>query len=239
LLLDRDVIRALVIVVALEGITAASPRFDPATLGPPTRASAVGQTGLLASRWVEDAYGGYGLDVDRIPIYVLPGNEFDATYRRFGGRGGGMNVSVDGFAYQGVVFVRKGGLFGISAKTLTHELLHALSTRFTNEAQSHGNGNLIEGVTELFTRRACPPEKLPRGVRVRKSVYGAYAQFAAELAALIGIEELARCYFEKGYLALEALIDRRVGKRRFRRAARFLEADDLQGALGALGIAVR
>ena len=216
--------RALVLLMVLESVAAAELTA--------TRASALGKAGQVASTWLADAYG---LDADAVPVYLLPQEEFSRRYQRLGGRVGGMGVSVEGFAHEGVVYVKRGGLFGIGAKTLLHELLHALSRRFTGEAQSHGRRNVIEGVTEFFTLRAAPPEKLPPGVRVRRSVYGAYAEFAAHLAAVVGVDELAACYFERGYFALEKAVDRKLGgKGRLRRAAQRLEADDLQGALSFL-----
>lgn len=224
-------LRALALVLALGGTAVAQTPFDPSHLGEASQVDDVGKPGVLAGQWVEQAYG---VDTSQVPVYILPLETFEQVYQTLGGRSHAMGVSVEGFAFDGVVYVKKGGLFGISAKTLTHELLHALSPRFTREAHAHGKSNLIEGVTEFFTLRATPPEKLPRGVRVRKSVYGAYTQFAGQLAAIVGAEVLADCYFEKGYVALERAVDRRVGKGRLRRATKFLQVDDLDGALQAL-----
>jgi hypothetical protein len=146
---------------------------------------------------------------------VLDGAAFAARYREMSGRPADR---VAGFELGGVVYVRN-HVMTVNRTIVAHEILHALSGRFAREAQARGHKNLIEGVTDHLAHQIAPQ----RGYRQSgfpRSAYGGFEALAAELAATVGEEVLASCYFRRGYLALERAYDARRGRGSLERAAR-------------------
>src|SRR5262249_11773312 len=111
--------------------------------GPTTRLGTQGQRVTAAIR------AALGLDASHVPVHVMTSQALTRSYGKVGGSAMRYRIALEGFHFQGHVFV-KDGLMGISDQTLTHEVLHALSRRFTTEAGARGYYNLTEGMTDFF-----------------------------------------------------------------------------------------
>lgn len=119
---------------------------------------------------------------------------------------------------------------------MTHEAMHALSHRFSNEARRSRLVNLVEGSTDYITRELAV---LMMGKRreALHSAYDGYVRFFQALMTRLGDEGprlLADCYLRDGYVTFERSVDRMLGVR-LGRAAQRLEHDDLRGALDEIG----
>jgi hypothetical protein len=177
--------------------------------------------------------GAFGVDASRVPIYVLD----KKTLGQVDGILSGRTVRHDrlrGLEYRGVVYLDAHHIE--VRETLTHELLHALSRRFSGEAARRGHHKLVEGMTQYMTRQTGVTDELrAAGIRRRGTAYGMYLRFAERLADVLGDEVIARCYFRTGFTELEREADRALGKGRLARALGHLKRDDLGAALKALG----
>ena len=207
-------------------------------LGDPVRLGrATGSLAPIARAVIARVRRSYGADPSAIPVYLVSDRELGRLEQRIDRRDSPVS-RLRGFEFRGVVYVAAGHLE--LEETLVHEVLHALSQRFAAEAQARGLGKLVEGTTQYLTMQTGVSHALKQhGFRRRGTAYGMYARFARHLADLVGDDVLARCYLGGGYAALERAVDRRIGAGRMARAARRLEADDMSGALAALGPAAR
>ena len=216
--------------------TAAVPRAVRAELGAPVPLrrlrGGLGEAGrevaaLLRSMWAVDA--------SEVPVYLVDRRTLGRIERRISRRDR-AHPRLRGFAYRGVIYVDEHHAEVV--ETLTHELLHALSARFTREAHARGHAVFVEGVTQYLTRETGVAADLKRrGLRRRGSAYGMYLRFAERIADVVGDEVLAESYFHRGLHHLEREVDRVVGPGRMARALRHLDRDDLGGAYRALGAA--
>lgn len=198
---------------------------------------ATGSLAPIARAVIARVRRSYGADASAIPVYLVSDRMLGRLEQRIDRRDSPVS-RLRGFEYRGVVYVAAGHLE--LEETLVHEVLHALSQRFAAEARARGAGKLVEGTTQYLTMQTGVSHALKqRGFRRRGTAYGMYARFARHLADLIGDDVLARCYLGGGYVALERAVDRRIGAGRMARAARRLQADDMGGALAALGPAAR
>lgn len=238
-LASRVVVAALV--AALAAMTRAeATREDPVPpsiaerLGRPVPLGKLrGRLGPVARDLVQLLRGTFGVDASRVPIYVLDKktlNQVDAILS-------GRTVRHDrlrGLEYKGVVYLDAQHIE--MRETLTHELLHALSRRFSGEAYRRGHPELVEGMTQYMTRQTGVTDELRAGgMRRRGTAYGMYVRFAERLADVLGDEVVAQCYFRGGFVELEREMDRAVGRGRLARALERLKDDDLGAALRALG----
>lgn len=189
---------------------------------------APGRVGVAAAEVVALLDRVYAVDARRVPVYLLDPRDLHRAHALIEGRR--TSELVRGFEYRGVVYLDRAQ--PSYKETLVHELLHALSGRFTREADARGGRHLVEGVTQHLT--------MSTGTRLRAggrgTSYGMYVRFAARLGEALGDDLLADCYFRQGYDALERAADRRLGRGRLARAVHHLEADDYRGAVRALGV---
>ena len=177
--------------------------------------------------------GAYGVDASRVRIYLLDRKTLNQVDAILSGRPV-RHDRLRGLEYRGVVYLDENHIE--VRETLTHELLHALSRRFSGEAGRRGHHTLVEGMTQYMTRQTGVSDELrAAGIRRRGTAYGLYLRFAERLADVLGDEVLARCYFQDGFLELEREADRALGKGRLARALGHLKQDDLGAALKALG----
>ena len=119
---------------------------------------------------------------------------------------------------------------------MTHEVLHALSHRFSKEADRKRLVSFVEGATDYLARELAVLMMGKRRERLH-SAYDGYVRFFQALMQRLGEEGprlLADCYLRDGYLAFEARVDRTLGIS-LGRAAQLLQHDDLRGALTELG----
>lgn len=192
-----------------------------------------GLVGSMARSVSESIDRVFGVDVRQVATHVLDQRGFDAAYARVGGRPTGSRRRggrfLMGFEYRGEVYL-KNTLFKVNREVVIHELLHAVSQRFADEAAQRGRRNLIEGVTDYLTHRVIAPQQAGR----MQSAYRGYERFAALLARRVGQKHLERCYFERGYRALVRRAGAVLGPERFRRAVNRLEANDVDGASALL-----
>jgi hypothetical protein len=189
-----------------------------ATPAPVRLADAPGVVGAIGKTIGPALRDRFGVDPSDVPTIVLDGRSFAELYRRISGR---PATRVTGFEYRGVIHVRD-HVLAVNKTIVAHEILHALSQRFSREARQRGYGNLIEGVTDYFTHKVIPARRLGEAGFPR-SAYGRFEQTAAELAALVGDDVLADCYFRRGFDALERAVDAKGGEGRMAAAARPLQ----------------
>jgi hypothetical protein len=185
-----------------------------------------------------DAFEGELLHDPRcFQVEVLDDDALERRYRRIGRRGPG--ASIVGFhapklGADSTVFVVPQPGQGLEVVIL-HEVLHALSHRFSQEAARRRLNHLVEGATEYLTRELCAASlAIPR--REFRTGYGDYLAFYDALMGRLGKEALsllAAAYLGDGYDAFEREVDQRLGPR-LREAGRALEGDDLRGALQRL-----
>jgi hypothetical protein len=196
-----------------------------ARLGGPLRPVARDLVRLLRST--------YGVDPSAVPVYLLDKQRLGQVDALLSGRPG-YRDRLRGLEYQGVVYL---DVQHIEVReTLTHELLHALSRRFSGEANRAHHHELVEGMTQYMTSQTGVTDELrAAGMRRRGTAYGMYVRFAERLADVLGDEVIASCYFRRGFTALEQEADRALGEGRLDRALTHLKRDDLGGALKALG----
>jgi hypothetical protein len=177
-----------------------------------------------------------GLDARCIKVVILEPNELKKRHQALGGR---SRVEFDGFhrpvlATAQTVFIKQEHL-GVRSEVLVHEVLHAMSQRFTLEATPR-RSNMVEGLTEYFTREVSLGQLgLTAGEWEQVEVYGDYVRFAARLASIVGKDRLRAYFFEQGFKSLERAVDGKRGTGALRRAAKLLQEDDLRGALATLG----
>ncbi|MEO6950505.1 MAG: hypothetical protein ABI321_01725 [Polyangia bacterium] len=129
------------------------------------------------------------------------------------------------------VFVTPNGQIPLEV-VMTHEVLHALSHRFSKEASRRRLVNLVEGSTDYLARELAVL-MMGKHRDSLHSAYDGYVRFFQELMKRLGDEGprlLADCYLRDGYLAFETAVDRTLGVS-LGRAAQRLEHDDLRGAL--------
>lgn len=203
-------------------------------LGRPVPAGKLGGAlGPVARDLVRLLRGAFGVDASRVPVYVLDKKRLNQVDAVLSGRAV-RHDRLRGLEYRGVVYLDAHHIE--VRETLTHELLHALSRRFSGEASRQGHHALVEGMTQYMTRQTGVAGELrAAGIRRRGTAYGMSMRFAERLADLLGDEVVARCYFQAGFLALEREADRALGKGRLARALGHLKRDDLGAALRALG----
>lgn len=203
-------------------------------LGRPVRLAKLGGAlGPVARDLVRLLRASYGVDPSAVPVYVLDKKSLGQVDALLSGRPG-YRDRLRGLEYQGVVYLD--GQHIEVRETLTHELLHALSRRFSGEANRVGHHELVEGMTQYMTRQTGVTDELrAAGIRRRGTAYGMYMRFAERLADALGDDVIADCYFRGGFAALEREADRALGKGRLDRALAHLKRDDLGGALKALG----
>jgi hypothetical protein len=174
-----------------------------------------------------------GVDARAVPVYVLDKKRLGQVDALLSGRPG-YRDRLRGLEYKGIVYLDAQHIE--VRETLTHELLHALSRRFSGEANQSGHHELVEGMTQYMTRQTGVTDELrAAGIRRRGTAYGMYLRFAERLADALGDDVVAECYFRGGFSQLEREADRALGRGRLRRALGFLKQDDLGAALRALG----
>ena len=203
-------------------------------LGHPVPAGQLrGRLGPVARDLVQLLRVTFGVDARTVPIFVLDKKSLNQVEAILSGR----TVRHDrlrGLEYKGVVYVDADHIE--VRETLTHELLHALSRRFSGEASRLGHHHLVEGMTQYMTRQTGVTDELrAAGMRRRGTAYGMYLRFAERLADVLGDEIIADCYFRRGFTQLEREADRALGSGRLARALDRLKDDDLGAALKALG----
>ncbi len=156
-------------------------------------------------------------------------------------RGGGPPAGVVGFhtpalGADSTVYVTPQSHIPLEA-VITHEVLHALSHRYSMEAQRRRLSHMVEGATDWVTRElaaatlAIPKTEYHTG-------YDAYVAFFDALVKRLGTDGnamLIDAYFRTGYYAFESEVDEKLGIS-LREAARSLEADDLRAAMEGLGV---
>lgn len=122
------------------------------------------------------------------------------------------------------------------AVVMVHEVLHALSHRFSSETQRRRLHHMNEGATQYITRSIVVSYLGHKRDSVR-SGYDAYVQFYEALLRRLGGEGsrlLAEAYLSGGYDSFERDVDSRLGLS-LRSAAQALERDDLAAALQRIG----
>jgi hypothetical protein len=181
----------------------------------------VGEIGAAVMRALAKRFG---VDASSVPVAVLDAARYAAEYHRLLGDG----KRPLGFAYEGVVYIRD-NVFHLSHNLLAHEVLHVLSSRFTEEALERGFSRLVEGITDYLTYQVYPRRKL-RASGTPRSDYAQDARLAAQLAQLIGEDVLRSCYFKAGFDELVKRTDRILGKGALVRAAQQVEDRDYQAA---------
>ena len=237
----RSLLASWVVFAALALMTRAEARRDDPV--PPSIAERLGRPvplaklrgalGPVARDLVQLLRSTYGVDPSRVPVYVLDKKQLGQVDALLSGRPG-YRDRLRGLEYQGVVYLDAGHIE--VRETLTHELLHALSRRFSAEANRAQHHELVEGMTQYMTSQTGVTDELrAAGMRRRGTAYGMYLRFAERLADALGDDVVADCYFRGGFDELERQADRALGKGRFRRALGYLKQDDLGGALKALG----
>lgn len=117
-------------------------------------------------------------------------------------------------------------------QTRTHEVLHAISEPFAQQAMDRDFNHMMEGVNQYFTYHVARPYF---GVKIDPDFpYFDYCRFAKKVAGLVGHEELKRLVFGQGNNLVSRLaqrVDRAVGRRgAFYDACRALERGE-QAAL--------
>lgn len=120
---------------------------------------------------------------------------------------------------------------------ITHEVLHALSHRFSMEAQRRRLSHMVEGTTDWITRELAEASLgIPK--RDYHTAYDGYVRFFDALVGRLGRDGhaiLIDSYFRTGYYQLESEVDGALGVS-LRESARALEEDDLGAAMEGIGI---
>jgi hypothetical protein len=203
-------------------------------LGAPGRAPAAqaARKALAALRGAFDE--GLPRDPSCLHLEILDTSSLNARYRRLGH--GADPPGIVGFHNRSLgsdstVFVVPQPGQGLEV-VIVHEVLHALSHRFSSEAGRRRLGHMVEGATEFLTRAIAGISLgIPEGEF--RTGYGLYVEFYAALMRRLGdegLQILTQAYFVDGYHAFEQRVDQRLGVS-LRAAARKLEEDDLRGAL--------
>jgi hypothetical protein len=187
---------------------------------------------------INDAFeGALPRDPSCLHVEVLDEANLDTRYRRFGRRG--PKYAIAGFhnpklGADSTVFVLPIAQVPLEI-VIVHEVMHALSHRFSMEANRRRLSHMVEGATEYLTRElAAASLGVPK--KAFRSGYAAYVQFYERLVAALGdggLQLLAGAYLDGGYDAFENDVNQRLGIS-LREAARALEADDLGVALHRL-----
>jgi hypothetical protein len=169
-------------------------------------------------------------------VEVLDPDALRSRSRDLDGRHGAISENVVGFhqtklGADSTVYVMPKPGQGIEVVML-HEVLHALSHRFSIEASRRRINKLTEGATEYLTRELAsvsfgiPKPRFQTG-------YGPYLRFYTVLIDALGREGmplLGQAYLIEGYDYFEREVDRRLGIS-LREAGHLLESGDVQGAL--------
>jgi hypothetical protein len=231
--------RALVVLAAL---AAAAPARadDPAVpaaiaerLGRPVPLARLKANARMARDLIRLIDDTFGVDASRVPVYLVDKKSLGMVDSVLSGRAV-RHERLRGLEFRGVVYVHANHIE--LEETLTHELLHALSRRFSSEAGRRGYHVLVEGMTQYMTRATGIADQMRQaGVRRRGTAYGMYLRFVDRLAEVLGDEVIADCYFRGGYEQLERAADRALGRGRLARALGHLKQDDLGAAFKALG----
>ena len=179
---------------AIPGLRLADPELDQKWRGQPTRVQ------IALSREL-------ALDVGAVPVHVMTSHELVALHRAIGGRLG-YRRELNGVEFKGHVFVTT-GLVLVPDEVLIHELIHAASPRFSDEASARGYSLVVEGITQHFTVRVL---RAQLGVRRKNKIYVNGTDFADSLAELVGEERLAEHFFHGRYSELEREVDAKLGR---------------------------
>ncbi len=177
-------------------------------------------------------------DPSCLHLEVMRTSSLNARYKRLGK--GAEPAGIVGFHQRSLgadstVFVVPQPGQGLEV-VIIHEVLHALSHRYSAEAGRRRLSHIVEGATEYLTR-AVAAISLGLPEREFKTGYGMYVRFYSVLMDRLGdegLQLLTQAYFSDGYHAFEREVDSRLGIS-LRAAARALEADDLGTALVVLG----
>jgi hypothetical protein len=196
------------------------------SLAPSASADRISEMRVAVEKRLKDTFQ---VDARHVPIVILGNKAFNERFKKMAGSDPRL---VSAFHVKGTVYVRK-NMFRLSDRILAHELLHAMSIRFTNEAAEFGFRGVIEGTTDYLTHRMYPPVAFRQRGRL-KSAYGHYENFARRIAELVGDPVITACYFEEGFFALEAAVDKKERAGTLRAAARLLEVGDVTGAENVL-----
>jgi hypothetical protein len=184
---------------------------------------------------IHDAFdGALPRDPDCLHVEVLDPASLDQRYRQLGRRG--PQHAIVGFhnprlGADSTVFVLPVAEVPLEI-VIVHEVMHALSHRFSMEANRRRLSHMVEGATEYLTRELAAAS-LGVSKKAFRSGYAAYVRFYERLIAALGDEGpavLAGAYLGGGYDAFERDVDQRLGIS-LREAARALETDDLSAAL--------
>jgi hypothetical protein len=186
--------------------------------------------GKVAKRVVRDIDRVFGVDVSQVPTYVLDKKAFERKYAKTGGRTGGRSRFLMGFEYRGRVYLRN-ALFKVNREIITHELLHAVSTKFSLGANAIGQHHLLEGVTDYLTHKIVADQ----GTGRLQSSYRGYERFVAHLARGVGDKFLAECYFHGSLSDLLDRASRVFGQKRIVAALDLLAKNRVDRAIEALG----
>ncbi len=174
-----------------------------------------------------------------LKVEILDDGGLTDRYRRLGRRR--PDAAIVGFhnpklGADGTVFVVPQPGQGLDV-VIVHEVLHALSHRFSQEAGRRRLSHLVEGATELLTR-SLAAASLGVAKDAFKTGYGPYVRFYDALLSRLGdggLALLGACYLTRGYDAFEREVDERLGVS-LRDAGRALEADDLPRALQRISV---
>lgn len=181
----------------------------------------------------------FGQEPRCLRITVLAKDALDERSRKIDrhdrGRGGMVGFHSPTLGADNTVFVTPNQEIPLEV-VITHEVLHALSHRFSKEADRKRLVSFVEGATDYLARELAVLMMGKRRERLH-SAYDGYVRFFQALTQRLGAEGprlLADCYLRDGYLALETRVDRTLGIS-LGRAAQMLQHDDLRGALAEIG----
>lgn len=188
-----------------------------------------------------------GLDGSKVPVTTMNGRPYAPRKRArkkpaylgpfltFYGEGLKPGEGLNGYQWEGKVYLSR-NYSAFDYQTRTHEVLHALSEPFAQQAMDRGFTNVMEGINQYFTYHVA---RSYFGVKLDPDhPYIDYFNFAREVAGVVGHDRLKRIVFGKQgnlFSNLARKVDCEVGKRgAFTQACRTLE----QGEPTALGAAV-
>ena len=207
-------------------------------LGAPGDRGAEGVAARRALRALREAWGTrFSHDPACLHVEILDDGALEQRYKRFGKKGPPSQIV--GFhnpklGADSTVFVVPQPGQGLDVVIL-HEVLHALSHRFSLEAGRKRLNHLVEGATEYLTR-ALAEASLGIPKRAFRTGYGSYVAFYDALMARLGSDglgQLGAAYLGDGYDAYEREVDTRLSTS-LRAAGRALESDDLRSAVQRL-----
>lgn len=165
-----------------------------------------------------------GLDGSKVAVTTMSGRHTMPRKRarkkpphlgpflKFYGEGLKPGEGLNGYQWEGKVYLSR-NYSAFDYQTRTHEVLHALSEPFAQQAMDRGFTNVMEGINQYFTYRvACRFF----GAKIDPDhPYIDYYRFAKEVAGLVGHDRLKRIVFgQRGDLLskLAHRVDRAVGR---------------------------